>query len=148
MIKFNSFSLINVFWTTYPPYLIYVVNKCPPNIHKTPLYFQLVCYFVIGWNGSRNVWFMSYSKCWNCCRTWIICFLLIFSWKMLQPNFAFWDTFMLLKCLNSKEIKLQSSIRVICIMFDLIFFQLKIKKKTEIPSSTTISTLRIWNELR
>ena len=26
------------------------------------------------------------------------------------------------------------------------FFQLKIKKKTKIPSSTTISTLRIWHE--
>ena len=36
---------------------------------------------------------------------------------------------MLLRCLNSKEIKLQSSINVICITFDLIFFQLKIKRK-------------------
>ena len=59
-------------------------------------------------------------KCPNWCRTWNICFLLIFSWKMLQPNFAFWDIFMLLRCLNSKEIKLQSSIRVICIIFNLI----------------------------
>ena len=46
--------------------------------------------------------------------------------KKLQPNFAFWDTFNLLRCLNSKEIKLQSSIRVICILFDLISVQLKI----------------------
>ena len=69
------------------------------------------------------------TKCPNWCRTWNICFLLIFSWKMLQPNFAFWDIFMLLRCLNSKEIKLQSSINVICIIFDLIFFQLKIKRK-------------------
>ena len=82
------------------------------------------------------------TKCPNWCRTWNICFLLIFSWKMLQPNFAFWDIFMLLRCLNSKEIKLQNSIRVICIIFDLIFFQLKIKIITNIPSSTTISTLR------
>ena len=81
------------------------------------------------------------TKCPNWCRTWNICFLLIFSWKVLQPNFAFWDIFMLLKCLNSKEIKLQSSIRVICIIFNLIFFQLKIKNITNIPSSTTISTL-------
>ena len=29
------------------------------------------------------------TKCPNWCRTWNICFLLIFSWKMLQPNFAF-----------------------------------------------------------
>ena len=69
------------------------------------------------------------TKCPNWCWTWNICFLLIFSWKMLQPNFAFWDIFVLLTCLNSKEIKLQSSIRVICIIFDLIFFQLKIKRK-------------------
>ena len=68
-------------------------------------------------------------KCPNWCRTWNICFLLIFSWKMLQPNFAFWDIFMLLRCLNSKEIKLQSSIRVICIIFDLIFFSWKLKRK-------------------
>ena len=31
-------------------------------------------------------------KCPNWCRTWNICFLLIFSWKMLQPKFAIWDT--------------------------------------------------------
>ena len=80
-------------------------------------------------------------KCPNWCRTWNICFLLIFSWKMLQPNFAFWDILLLLRCLNSKGIKLQRSIRVICIIFDLIFFQLKIKNITNIPSSTTISTL-------
>ena len=54
------------------------------------------------------------TKCPNWCRTWNICFHLIFSWKMLKPNFAFWDILMLLRCLNSKEIKLQSSIRVIC----------------------------------
>ena len=29
------------------------------------------------------------TKCPNWCRTWNICFLLILSWKMLQPNFAF-----------------------------------------------------------
>ena len=81
------------------------------------------------------------TKCPNWCRTWNICFLLFFSWKMLKPNFAFFDIFMLLTCLNSKEIKLQSSIRVICIIFDLIFFQLKIKNITNIPSSKTISTL-------
>ena len=80
-------------------------------------------------------------KCPNWCRTWNICFLLIFSWKMLKPNFAFWDIFLQLRCLNSKGIKLQRSIRVICIIFDLIFFQLKIKNITNIPSSTTISTL-------
>ena len=64
------------------------------------------------------VQFMSYSKCWNCRRTWNICFLLIISWKMLQPNFAFWDTFMLLRCLNSKEIKLQEWF----VLFSIWFF--------------------------
>ena len=84
--------------------------------------------------SHRILWSMCFSchirhlmKCPNWCRTWNICFLLIFSWKMLQPNFAFWDIFMLLRCLNSKEIKLQSSIRVICIIFDLIFFSWKLK---------------------
>ena len=67
------------------------------------------------------------SKCWNCRWTWNLCFLLILSWKKLRSNFVFWDTFKLLSCLNSNEIKLQSSIRVICIFFDLISVQLKIK---------------------
>ena len=75
--------------------------------------------------------FMSYRKCWNCRRTWNLCFLLIFSWKKLRPNFAFWDTFKLLRCLNSKEIKLQSSIRVICILLDLISVQLKNLKENK-----------------
>ena len=43
------------------------------------------------------------TKCPNWCRTWNICFHLIFSWKMLKPNFAFWDILMLLRCLNSQE---------------------------------------------
>ena len=110
-------------------------------------FFKAFC--KLHWYEFRKRWLMRDSchirhlmKCPNWCRTWSICFLLIFSWKMLQPNFAFWDIFMLLRCLNSKEIKLQSSIRVICIIFDLIFFQLKIKNITNIPSSTTISMLR------
>ena len=79
---------------------------------------------------SSNVLFMSYSTCWNCRQTWNLCFLLIFSWKKLGLNFAFWDTFKLLKCLNSKEIKLQSSIRVICTSFRSdFFFSWKLKRK-------------------
>ena len=51
-----------------------------------------------------NVHFMSYLKCWNCCWTWNLCFLLIFSWKKkLQLKFAFWDTFKLLRCLNPRN---------------------------------------------
>ena len=88
-------------------------------------------------------------KCPNWCRTWNICFLLIFSWKMLQPNFAFWDIFMLLTCLNSKEIKLQSSIRVICIIFDLIFFSWKLKIKQIFQVRRLFQPFvkrRIWHE--
>ena len=88
-------------------------------------------------------------KCPNWCRTWNICFLLIFSWKMLQPNFAFWDIFMLLRCLNSKEIKLQSSIRVICIIFDLIFFSWKLKIKQIFQVRRLFQRFvkrRIWHE--
>ena len=49
--------------------------------------------------------------------------------KKLRSNFAFWDTFKLLRCLNSKEIKLQSSIRVIFTSFRSDFFlQLKDSK--------------------
>ena len=43
----------------------------------------------------------------------------------------------LLRCLNSKEIQLHSSLRVICISFRSDFFQLNIKKKTKIWNSTT-----------
>ena len=81
-----------------------------------------------------NVRFISYSKCWKCRRTWNFCFLLIFSWKKPGPNFAFSDTFKLLRCLKSKQIKLQSSIKVICTSFRPDF-----KKKTKIQNWTTIS---------
>ena len=63
--------------------------------------------------------FMSYSKWWNCHRTWNLCFLSIFSWKKL------------------------GSVRVICILWDLISVQLKIEKNRKIPRSTTISTRRM-----
>ena len=89
------------------------------------------------------------TKCPNWCRTWNICFHLIFSWKMLKPNFAFWDILMLLRCLNSKEIKLQSSIRVICIIFDLIFFSWKLKIKQIFQVRRLFQRFvkrRIWHE--
>ena len=102
------------------------------------------------------MWLMCFSchirhltKCPNWCRTWNICFLLIFSWKMLQPNFAFLDIFMLLRCLNSKEIKLQSSIRVICIIFDLIFFSWKLEIKQIFQVRQLFQRFvrrRIWHE--
>ena len=38
---------------------------------------------------------------------------------------------MLLRCVNLKEIKLQSSIRVICIFFDLISVQLENLKENK-----------------
>ena len=89
------------------------------------------------------------TKCPNWYRTWNICFLLIFSWTMLQPNFAFRDIFMLLKCLNSKEIKLQSSIWVICIIFDLFFFSWKLKIKQTFQVRRLFQRFvkrRIWHE--
>ena len=73
-----------------------------------------------------NVRFMSFWKCWNCRRNGIFAFFSFSAEKKLRPNFAFWDTFKLLRCLNSNKIKLQSSIRVICILLDLISVQLKI----------------------
>ena len=66
----------------------------------------------------QYIQFMSYSKCWNCRRTWNLCFLFIFSWKKLQPNFAFWDTFKLLRCPNSKEIKLRHCVLISWIELD------------------------------
>ena len=54
-----------------------------------------------------------------------LCFLLIFSWL----NFAFWGTFKLLRCINTKEIKLQSSIKGILTSFRSDFFSWKLKVK-------------------
>ena len=106
-----------------PKRIVRTVSRRRKNIREG------ICPF--HWIGERlmcnSCHIRHLMKCPNWCRTWNICFLLIFSWKMLQPNFAFWDIFMLLTCLNSKEIKLQSSIRVICIIFDLIFFSWKLK---------------------
>ena len=48
---------------------------------------------------------------------------------------------MLLRCLNSKEIKLQSSINVICIIFDLIFFSWKLKENKYSKFGTNLDTL-------
>ena len=51
-------------------------------------------------------------------KFWIFVLYSIFSWKKkLLPNFAFWGIFKLFRCLHSLEIKLQSSIRVICTSF-------------------------------
>ena len=82
---------------------------------------------------------MSYSECWNCYLTWNLCFLLIFSWKKLRPNFAFWNTFKLLRCLNSKEMKLQSSIKVICTLFS---WNLKEHKDSKFNDDFNTSTMR------
>ena len=94
-------------------------------------WYKLVVYtgsFFTYW--SWHIWSAEIGvKYWNFQPILSLCFLLIFSWKKMQPNFLFWGNLKLLKCLNSKEIKLQSSIRVICIIFDLIFFSWKLKRK-------------------
>ena len=121
--------------------VIEIGKSRPSNIGtKSMLFSYLLC-------NSCHI--RHLMKCPNWCRTWNICFLLIFSWKMLQPNFAFWDIFMLLRCLNSKEIKLQSSIRVICIIFDLIFFSWKLKIKQMFQVRQLFQRFfkrRIWHE--
>ena len=50
-----------------------------------------------------------------------------FQLKNAATKFCSLGHLLLLRCLNSKEIKLQSSIRVICIIFVLIFFSWKLK---------------------
>ena len=120
-------------------YLLHIIQS---NAKLILLFFFFMCF-------SCHI--RHLTKCPNWCRTWNICFHLIFSWKMLKPNFAFWDILMLLRCLNSKEIKLQSSINVICIIFDLIFFQLKIKRKQIFQVRHQFGHFvkcRIWHELR
>ena len=79
-------------------------------------------------------------KYWNFCRILNLCFLSIFSWEQNSIKFCIWCTFKLLRCHNSKEIKLQSSIRVMCTSFKSDFSQLKIKKKTKIQNWMTIPT--------
>ena len=106
---------------------------------------------------------MSYSNCffvvyWIFC--WILNFESLFSFdfqlkKKLPPNVAFCGTFKLLRCLNSKEIKLQSWIRVICTSFRYdFFFSWKLKRKQRLniwrqfQYSASISTLLIWHDHR
>ena len=105
---------------------------------------------------------MSYSKCWNWHRIlkFLTNFESLFSLnfqlkKNLQQNFKIWDTFKLLRCLNSKEIKLQSWIRVICTSFRYdFFFSWKLKRKQRLniwrqfQYSASISTLLIWHDHR
>ena len=117
------------------------------------LKFVLIIWFIL--NLCTHM-IMSYSMCWN--WRWILKFssnfesLFSFNFqlkKKLRLNFAFWGTFKLLRCINSKKIKLQSSITVICTSFRSDFFQRKIKRKQRFKIwqnfqySTPISTLRI-----
>ena len=86
--------------------------------------------------------FMSYSKCWNSRRTWIFFFLLTFSWKKLKIKFCILGH--LQKRLNSKKIKLQSSIRVICIILDPVLFSseyLKDNKDSKIDDNFKTSNM-------
>ena len=80
-----------------------------------------------------------FQKLWNLCLVHVIFDVLklslnlesLFSFnfplkKAANQILHFRTPFKLLRCLNSKEIKLRSSIRVICIILDLIPVQLKI----------------------
>ena len=72
------------------------------NIWNLPS-LSLAQFFVIQ-NELRTMWRPMSSSChiWSR-QTWNLCFLVIFSWKKLRPNLAFWDTFKLLRCLNSRD---------------------------------------------
>ena len=102
----------------------------------TPRLYKIGVFYTSGKSHALiNVWIMSYLKCWNWRRIlkFSLNFESLFSLsfqlkKKLQPNFAFLGEFKQLRCLNSKEIKLQSSIGVICTSFRTDFFRLKIKK--------------------
>ena len=98
------------------------------------------------WRSKSNVRFMSYSKCWDCHWTWNLCFLFIFSWKQASTELCILGR----RGLNSKEIKFHSSIRVICIVFDLIFFSWKSKIKQIFQVRRLFQRFgkcRIWHEL-
>ena len=84
-LKKNPFLLerLKISWKTSKMF-------CNKNMFKKPFY----------------VWFMSYSKCWNCSWTWNLYICFEFSAEKKQ-----FGTFS--RCLNSKEIKLQGSGRVI-----------------------------------
>ena len=108
------------------------------NEYETvPFFLQ----FGIIWS---NVWFMSYSKCWNCRQTWNLCFLLNFqlSRNQIEKNtlIELWSFISFeLRHLNSMKVSQKAK-------FSRSIFHLEIKKQTDIPSSMTISTLRIWHE--
>ena len=72
-------------------------------------------------------------------KLWIFVLIQFSPEEKLWPKFTVWGVFKPLRCLNTKEIKLQISIGMICTSFRSCFFQLKIKKKTNIQNSTIIS---------
>ena len=132
----NYLSFVNkrfVFWMT---------------INRSGLISQLKTYYSLAEFDCLGFFFFMSSSCYFrsveiVIELGIIVFFQFSAEKKVRPNCAFWDTCKLLRCLNSKEIKLQNSIRGICILLDLVSVQLKIQKKTKITSSTTISTRRI-----
>ena len=69
---------------------------------------------------------------WNFRQILNLYFLLIFSWKY-TPNSVFWFIFKLLRCLNSKKIKLQRKKKIWNLMTISIFY--------------VNFTLQIWTDL-
>ena len=84
-------------------------------------YLQFVVCNIL--TGSIIAEIMSYLKCWNWRRILNIWFLLIFSWIKSSTEFCILGQHQarLLRCLDSKEIKLQSSIWGICTSFRSVF---------------------------
>ena len=76
-----------------------------------------------------NVWFMSYSKCWNSRRTWNLCFLFNFQLKKIRSKIIqitlieLWSFISFeLRHLNSMKVSQKAN-------FGCSIFQLKIKRK-------------------
>ena len=82
-------------------------------------------------------------KYWNFHQNLNLHFLLIFSRKKPVTEFCILGH---LQAIKVHKIKLQSSIKGICASFRSDFFSAENLKKKNIPSLTTISTLRIWHE--
>ena len=106
------------------------------HLAKVTYTTEVIFYWIL--RGSCHIQSVEISvEYWNFHQNLNLRFLLIFSWKrILRSNFEFWKTFKLLRCINSKEIQIQSSIRVVYTFLDLIFFSWKLK---------TLTTISIFN---
>ena len=117
--KVNKYETVYSFMSAHFQFQVYMNAKPAPKLSellfltvighlaKVTYTTEVIFYWLL--RGSCYIRSIEIGvQYWNFHRILNFYLLLIFSWKkILRSNFAFWETFKLLRSLDSKEIKLQ-----------------------------------------